>query len=262
MGAKTFVIHLGDVQAEVYLMSGFFHSSTAKESPLHSHQYPEVHFVEEGACRFLIGDDTFDCQAGDVVILPAHQLHRTYLLDNHTRHNAFLLNYPVKRVSRSAVEPRLLRNLGSLIREYREGNDFGAIAPFVTFLCEKGIKRRLQLKPVENRSFLISEFFENRYHQDVGLADLSEELGLSIKQTARLVQKHMGDSFSRVLARLVGKIPSDSPQRNTAGNSRPLAAWTVISFTAAAFSTVSILVNNAAWARYPSRVTSSPARAS
>jgi AraC-like DNA-binding protein/quercetin dioxygenase-like cupin family protein len=200
MGAKTFVIHLGDVQAEVYLMSGFFHSSTAKESPLHSHQYPEVHFVEEGACRFLIGDDTFDCQAGDVVILPAHQLHRTYLLDNHTRHNAFLLNYPVKRVSRSAVEPRLLRNLGSLIREYREGNDFGAIAPFVTFLCEKGIKRRLQLKPVENRSFLISEFFENRYHQDVGLADLSEELGLSIKQTARLVQKHMGDSFSRVLA--------------------------------------------------------------
>ena len=200
MGAKTFVIHLGDVQAEVYLMSGFFHSSTAKESPLHSHQYPEVHFVEEGACRFLIGDDTFDCQAGDVVILPAHQLHRTYLLDNHTRHNAFLLNYPVKRVSRSAVEPRFLRNLGSLIREYREGNDFGAIAPFVTFLCEKGIKRRLQLKPVENRSFLISEFFENRYHQDVGLADLSEELGLSIKQTARLVQKHMGDSFSRVLA--------------------------------------------------------------
>ena len=46
-----------------------------------------------------------------------------------------------------------------------------------------------------------------------------------------------------------GKMPSFMPQRNTYGNSRPFAAWTVISFTLSPCSATSPLLKSAMWAR-------------
>ena len=200
MEAKTFYLHIADAQAEAYLMHGFFQSSTAKESPLHSHQHAEVHFIEEGQCKFIVEGMEFSAKAGDVVIIPAQQVHRTRLLDSETRHNAFLLNFPVNQLIHSSVPQPLLHELGRLIRDYHNYKDFSSIAPYVVFLCKDLWEKNLYLQPVENRPFLIREFFANRYNKDISLGDLAEELGLSTKQAARLVQRHMGNSFSKVLA--------------------------------------------------------------
>ena len=43
---------------------------------LHRHPYEEVFITQEGRCTFVVGDDTFEAGAGDIVIAPANVPHR------------------------------------------------------------------------------------------------------------------------------------------------------------------------------------------
>ena len=52
---------------------------------------------------------------------------------------------------------------------------------------------------VAKREFIIYEFFENRYNEDVTVFDLARELNLSEKQTSRLVEMYIGVGFSKAL---------------------------------------------------------------
>ena len=87
------------------------------------------------------------------------------------------------------------------ILECRDRYDFNRIHPYLSFLCNGIVETKVELLTVTNREFIIHEFFENRYSEDVTVLDLARELNLSKKQTARLVKKYMGTGFSVALTR-------------------------------------------------------------
>ncbi len=37
---------------------------------LHQHPHEQLVYIIEGTCRFVLGDETFDMQAGDVLLIP------------------------------------------------------------------------------------------------------------------------------------------------------------------------------------------------
>ena len=55
---------------------------------MHTHECHELYFLLSGQRRYLIGPDIYDVSAGNVVLIPAGQLHRTTMRDakGHTRY--------------------------------------------------------------------------------------------------------------------------------------------------------------------------------
>lgn len=200
MSAKEFYLNVGDKKIEAFIYEGFLNAKTGV-SPLHRHKYTEVHFTESGECRIVIGNDEFISSRGTVTVVPAGVSHRLSILSEGISHFAFFINYRVSEPMQSHVLPELLCELGGEIRAYEQAYDFSRIAPYLTFICKDVIKSETELREVDNREFLIHEFFIGGYNKDITLSDLASEMNLSVKQAARLVKKYTGMTFSKALAR-------------------------------------------------------------
>ena len=57
--------------------SGFFTDyRPGQKTPLHRHPYPEIFTVVEGRATFTAEDDSFEAEAGDLIVVPAGAAHR------------------------------------------------------------------------------------------------------------------------------------------------------------------------------------------
>jgi len=64
--------HYGDVQ-----MSFFVSATPAGHGPsLHTHPYAEVFVVQEGSLTFVVGDETIEATAGQIIVVPAGMPHK------------------------------------------------------------------------------------------------------------------------------------------------------------------------------------------
>jgi len=72
-GDTTRVFHGAQHDAPV---SFFLVDLAPGEGPdLHRHPYQEVFVVQEGKARFVVGDETLDAEAGNIVVAPADTAH-------------------------------------------------------------------------------------------------------------------------------------------------------------------------------------------
>jgi mannose-6-phosphate isomerase-like protein (cupin superfamily) len=64
--------HYGDVRVS------FFVSATppGRGPTLHTHPYAEVFVVQAGRLAFVVGDDTIDASAGQIIVVPARVPHK------------------------------------------------------------------------------------------------------------------------------------------------------------------------------------------
>ena len=46
----------------------------------HCHAYYEIYYLEQGACRFFLGDTMLDLHSGDLLLIPPQLLHYTRYL--------------------------------------------------------------------------------------------------------------------------------------------------------------------------------------
>jgi quercetin dioxygenase-like cupin family protein len=58
---------------EVYVLRGFFAAGSG--NPLHSHDHQEIVVLLTGSGRYIIGDETTEVFAGDVVLVPVGVIH-------------------------------------------------------------------------------------------------------------------------------------------------------------------------------------------
>lgn len=197
MSAKEFYINVGNRKIEAFIYDGFLEAKIGN-SPLHKHKYTEVHFTERGESRLIVDSREYVLHAGSVVAIPQEADHRLSV-DGDSFHMAFMVNYPLSSVIESNVSPEFITALKEEILKYRNHCDFNRIHPYLSFLCKDIAETKVELLTVTNREFIIHEFFENRYNQDVTVLDLAKELNLSKKQTSRLVERYIGAGFSAAL---------------------------------------------------------------
>ena len=67
-------IKIGSKDHKAFLQGGFY-SSFVQRTPLHKHNYAEVHIVAGDAVEFQVGDSLYSSADGNLVIIPSGIYH-------------------------------------------------------------------------------------------------------------------------------------------------------------------------------------------
>lgn len=187
---------------DLFFYDAFFKNiGIGKSSPFHCHDYAEVHFTVSGRCVLYTDKEEWISEAGTVTIIPGGVIHRVKIMDLQTRHNTFLVKYSVDTVRQKTISSEILNTLLEEIEDYSNSGDFGNAAISLAYLCKDMLKPKVEPLNIENRQFIIREFFYTHYSDKTTLFDLSDELKVSPKHASRLVEKYMGMTFSKALTK-------------------------------------------------------------
>ncbi len=200
MGAMQFFLSEGDLRIEAFVYGGFFNKCPTS-SLMHSHRSVEVHITERGKCSLYIDGDEYDSSVGTVIAIPAGVKHMLKIDTDKAVHHVVHVNYPLEQVTVKKIIPAIIEELGEYVRAYNETQNFYPIAACLSFICKDLFDAKCRLTAVTNRDFIILEFFENKYNQDVKLIDLAAKLNVCPKQCSRLVRKCMNASFKDTLTK-------------------------------------------------------------
>lgn len=201
MATKEIKLNLFNRNVEVFLHDSFF-TDDVSSSIFHYHSYAEVHFTISGECSIYTENQRLRSSEGVVTVIPRGLVHM-FTTDSPSTigHKAFLINSPIDKVIQKQVPKEELLKLNEELEEYKQSGDFGRAAISIAYLCKDILHPKIEITDVDNREFIINEFFANRYAENVTLSDLAEELGISTKQTSRLIKTYTGESYSQIIQR-------------------------------------------------------------
>ena len=164
-------------------------------SPLHSHPYPEIHIFIEGSGDYTVEDVRYALSPGDVILIPAGQLHATKATPE-SRVFVLQVDLAIPTVQRQTLPPTMLTAL--------DNADGEAIDPVIPTLCYLvsllSASSLYTVRKNDDYAYLIHEYIEQHYHRALRLCDLAEVLHLSERQTQRIIRSLFGMSFSELLA--------------------------------------------------------------
>lgn len=197
MGNAQLTVSVGERTFPVFLQEGFFNCRSGPTA-LHKHRYAEVHLICEGECEYLVGEKRISLRPEQALILPPDVFHECLSAAAGTRHTAFQLDFPVTEPMRRNLPCGIAAHLCELIKT---GAAPGRLSAALGFLCGEIFDLPAPMIPLRDPAFIIHERLANQYATDLSLSDLAEELGLSKKQTERMIVKHTGNTFRTELTR-------------------------------------------------------------
>ncbi len=184
-----------DTPVTLMLQSGFFRHFTSP-SPPHRHRYCEIHAVYGGVIEYTVEGCRYCVGSGSLIMIPAEEKHSCDRLETGTGHCSFLLDIQPKKTVQIAVPEAMIQKLMQAASESAESGNYreviGCISYFFSLLFSD---IRILSRPLRDDVLIISDYIEKNYANEPSLAALAGELRLSIKQTARLVQRYMGSTF-------------------------------------------------------------------
>lgn len=192
-------IKIGKETRKLFLQDGFFRD-TILFGNLHSHKYTEILTVVGGNTKYLIGNEVYDICDGECLAIPAGVLHYCTYADSDVLHSSFQVDLTVTSFRKCRVPegiiPIFLKESKRPIQDVNRLKISGYIQIIIAELFPEFAMR---VDPMMDTAFIIHEFFSRGYNLDLKLSDLAEQLHLSEKQSARLVEIHMGKTFKQAL---------------------------------------------------------------
>lgn len=190
--------HVGDTALRVFLQKGFLeHDATTTN--LHNHRYCEIHVVFNGCLELRIEGKRISLESGYAIAIPAGVYHSRLESSIETRVSAFQVEMETDTVKVLSIGTAC-ETLRCEIAEYQAVGNSPRLALAVGLICSyfyKGVCSNPT--PLNDREFIIYEFFANNYDKDVCLTDIAIQLRLSEKQAERLIIKSTGMSFRRLI---------------------------------------------------------------
>lgn len=164
-------------------------------SPLHAHPYSEIQVILDGKVRYNVEDTPYALATGDVIQIPAGQLHTT-AGDEGSRVFVFQTELSTTSAARLSLPPSMLAPLAA-----SDGENLDAVLPILFYLLALLSPQGLcTVRQNDDYAYLIHEYIEQNYHRPVRLCELAERLHLSERQTQRIIQRLFGMGFSALLA--------------------------------------------------------------
>jgi AraC-like DNA-binding protein len=195
-----FRIYYKDKDVKIFVQKGFFRQGLTTTT-LHRHYYPEIHLVEQGNVEYLVNDKRISMHPGDMLAIPADTFHRCYQTCEPVNIIAFQVDYPILSCVVKKSIPGFLSTFKSEIENAHAKGICGKIPAYLTLICgEIFEENENKLMFVQDRKFIVHEFFQQNYDRDVALSDLAKELNLSEKQTERLVKEYTGNTFRQEIS--------------------------------------------------------------
>lgn len=195
-----FNIHVNNKDFKIFTKPGFFNPYSITCS-VHKHNYTEIHLIGNESAEFLVDNKHINVTAEQLLVIPAKTYHKQFLLTDSNASIAFQLNVAVTEAFVCDSIPGIFNNLKKEIQIAQTTGLCGKIPAYLALLCADILNDKTQkLVPVQDRQFIIHEFFSSNYATHATLADLATELNLSLKQTERLVIEYTGNTFRQEIA--------------------------------------------------------------
>lgn len=224
-----------DIEADLFLLPGFFATESGYSGPMHSHQHVECHIVHCGDLNIQTVEKTYHLTAGDVCLIPRLMEH---CICNATE-NIQKCSFNLRLIQRKVKEPQLFEEYSTLFeidqviiihqtdlyaRYYHYISD--AIANNTSVNCIRlqaastmllldiaDLLRTYHAKDSPTVSgekskdrheadeylFNLELYIQRHYMEDISLNTAAEHLHLSPRQIGRLLKSHSGRSFGETL---------------------------------------------------------------
>lgn len=193
------ILYKDDI-VKIFIQNGFFKQGLTTTT-LHRHHYPEIHLIEQGNVDYLVNDQRISVHTGDMLVIPADTFHRCYQTNECPNIITFQVDYPILSCTIKQFIPGFLSTFKSEIEIAHTKGTCGKIPAYLTLICGEILEENEnKLMFVQDRKFIIHEFFQQNYDRDVALSDLAKELNLSEKQTERLVKEYTGNTFRQEIS--------------------------------------------------------------
>ena len=159
-------------------------------SPLHKHEYAEVHLVGSGWIDCAVENVSHRLYSGDALLVPCGAYHRVESKDNNRLHFSFQAELPSGEVKKKHFSAEFIMDLFDRLASGDSG------ISTLSYICAELSGVELY-KPEPERDYRhsIGNFFDKRHHENICVADLAEELHLSKMHTQRLVKRYTGMTF-------------------------------------------------------------------
>ena len=121
----------GAAEHKVFFQEGFY-TPYLLPTPIHKHNYAEIHLVTDEAAEFYIDGKTYCSKAGNLLLIPKNTPHCIIRGSDGPCHVAFQIDYDVRDFSSCQVAPQLARDF---IDEIINADDYMVITAYIRLLC-------------------------------------------------------------------------------------------------------------------------------
>ncbi len=208
-------ITLGDTRFELRLHTDREAHMTGRTADRHCHAEYEVHIILAGACTMDVSDTSVRLSAGEALLIPPGQYHRT--TDASAEYSRFILPFipkaprprmlvsasPFAHIRLPASAPALCRSVQAELEESRPFRSEALRAQY-TLLLTALLRSLLSAAPAEKtaapavtdaRLALIDDYFEQHLHGDATADEMARQLSLSHRQLSRVLMAYYGMTF-------------------------------------------------------------------
>ncbi len=207
-------------------------TDNSKPSMPHDHPDYEIHYMVQGVCRHFIGQNVYDACIGDVLILHPNQYHYQEQSTPRRGHGVFYslqvaIKPPLETASPATLKAyaalravldecellhdtkRILMPFFQLIHEEINNRRNGyyvnlqsacafmmiSLIRLSDYADKKSLFPDEKLKHIPDWRHQIENFLFKHFGEDLRLQDLAEAIGLSTRQTSRLILREYGMNF-------------------------------------------------------------------
>lgn len=199
MKTSELTLTVGEQTLTAFLQAGFF-DLTAYTRNAHRHRYTEIHVLKCGEGEYRVENRRFTLHRNEALVVPANAFHQCVSLSEDAIHSAFQLTYPAEKARVQPLPDGLVSYLTDQIE--KSPINTGKLSCALAMICAEVGSFSATLRPASDPRYLLHERMVNSYDTNLTLKDLAAELGLSTKQTERLIVKYTGNTFRNEIARL------------------------------------------------------------
>lgn len=192
-------LSVGQTHIDVFC-DGFFTGANLVFAPLHNHKYAEIHIILDGRAEYTIDGKKCIYRAGDAILIPEKVLHTSHPTEESSRFVSFMLNCSARQLSHIHLQESVRASIADAIEKSSQDRNIAPVYPYLYLLAiNLGLLSTPEVQKNTDYPCLIFDYLDVHYNENLTLADLSSALGLSQKQTQRIIQKETGNTFLREL---------------------------------------------------------------
>ena len=191
----TLNLKLGSQTVRCFIDSGSFRHEFHL-SAYHKHSYAEIHIILEGEVVYHIEKTVLHAGMGSVIFIPAGTYHSTASGVGNVCHSAIQLDSDCRLPCHERLPKDIVSGFFDELANSSASGNYARLSSYISLICSNVIKNLHEtVTESSDYAYAINDFFGRYYNRDIKVSDLANHLGLSEKQTTRLVKKHTEKTF-------------------------------------------------------------------
>ncbi len=184
----------------------------------HYHNLFEIYFLEEGSCHYFIDNDTYDVEAGDIVLIPEGIIHKTVYRDSDAKRRLIYcapIYIPTAVIRYLPTIIYIYRNkkviddvlalLNSIEKEYSSPDEFSdsAILSYMHMLFFLLARNRDTEVPRRSGNAYTTQtiaYIKENYREELTLSDLASRCAVTPEHLSRVFKRDTGFGISEYIS--------------------------------------------------------------